>query len=94
MTDEQRQKINDLYQYCAFGVGAFDKRFVRNMRTKPDNYELTEKQAAFLDKTHHRYRKQIHNAQERGYATWFTKYGGETTGYERLNARAMESETT
>lgn len=87
MSDEQRQKITDLNSYCKFGVGAYDKRFVRHMATMPDDYELTEKQAAFLDKTHHRYREQIHDKQEDGWPTWFTKYGGEEIGYERLNTQ-------
>lgn len=90
MSDEQRQKIYDLSHFCKFGVGAYDKRFVRDMSTRPNDYELTEKQAAFLDKTHHRYREQIHDAQERGWQTWFTRYGGEDVGYERLNVKRDE----
>lgn len=84
MTPEQRRKIQDLNSYCRFGVGAYDKRFVRHMATMPDDYELSPKQSAFLDKTHHRYREQIHDAQEDGHETWYTCFGGETTGYERL----------
>lgn len=93
MTDEQIAKINDLHQFCRFLPGSFDKRFVRDMSAKPHGYELSEKQAAFLDKTHHRYREQIHDYQERGYDTWFTKFGGETTGYEPLNEMPLFKDT-
>lgn len=58
MTPEQRKKINDLIR-CVFLPGSYTKRFVGNMSIKPDDYELSEKQAAYLDKLHHAYRNQI-----------------------------------
>lgn len=58
MTTEQRQQINALRQ-CTFLPGSYDKSFVIGMSNKPDTDELNEKQAAFLAKLFHRYRRQI-----------------------------------
>lgn len=69
MTPRQKAIIRDLSR-CTFLPGSFEKRFVRDMATKPDDYELSEKQAAFLDKTHHRYREQIMNHWQAGREVW------------------------
>lgn len=58
MTPEQRELIDKLKQ-CRFAVGSYDKRFVNDMSVKPDNYQLTDKQASFLEKLAHRYRRQL-----------------------------------
>lgn len=58
MTPEQRRKINILWNKVTFLPGAYDKRFVGDLYSKPDDYELSDKQAAFLEKTFWRYRRQ------------------------------------
>lgn len=58
MTPEQRSKLDDLAG-CTMLPGSWDKRFVRDMRGRPDDFEPTEKQATMIDKLHHRYRRQI-----------------------------------
>lgn len=58
MEQYQRDMINEL-RACTFLPGSYQKRFVRDMSTKPDDYELSEKQAAFLEKLHYMYREQI-----------------------------------
>lgn len=67
MTPEQRNKVN-LLRRCRFLPGSFDKRFVRDMSTKSDDYELSKKQATYLDKTFTRYRKQIAVITDREFA--------------------------
>lgn len=69
MTSRQKAIIRDLNR-CTFLPGSYEKRFVRDMATKPDDYELSEKQAAFLDKVHHRYREQIQSHWEAGWEVW------------------------
>lgn len=46
-------------QRCKFAPGTTEKRFVRDAQSWPVSKELTEKQAAFLEKTAWRYRKQL-----------------------------------
>jgi hypothetical protein len=61
MTDEQRQKIRDLAR-CTFLPASYPKRFVRDMESLlsvEPSPELSEKQATYLDKLHHMYRRQI-----------------------------------
>lgn len=58
MTDEQHRNLRRLNQ-CTFLPGSYTKRFVRDMASRPKEYELTEKQAAYLDKLVHQYRKQL-----------------------------------
>lgn len=49
-------------QQCSFLPGSFDKRFARDiafLATNSPDKELTEKQAACLDRLVYRYRRQI-----------------------------------
>lgn len=69
MTPRQRAILRDLAR-CKFYPGSFEKRFVHDLNSRPDDYPLSEKQAAFLDKTHHRYREQIQNHWEQGCEVW------------------------
>lgn len=64
MTPEQREQIQ-LLSHCVMLPGSYEKRFVRDMSTKPDDEVLSEKQAAFLEKTFHRYRKQIQGVRKK-----------------------------
>lgn len=57
MTDQQRKWIEEL-SHCSFYPGSYDKRFVRDLASQPRDKELTEKQAAFLERIAWRYRKQ------------------------------------
>ncbi len=61
MTDEQR-KLALRLRRCTFLPGSYEKRFVRAMaaaaKNKPE-LVLTEKQADFLAKVAHRYRRQL-----------------------------------
>ncbi len=66
MDKYQREMINEL-SACTFLPGSYQKRFVRDLSTKPDDYELSEKQTAFLEKLHYMYRKQIGKHRGRGY---------------------------
>lgn len=56
MSAEQQAKAVAL-SHCTFQVGSPDKRFVRNLQGYEG--ELTEKQAAYLDRLCYRYRKQL-----------------------------------
>lgn len=60
VTDEQRQKVK-LLCGCTFLPASYVKRFVRDMNSLINNPEatLSAKQAAFLDSTYWKYRKQI-----------------------------------
>lgn len=69
MNTRQRAILRDLAR-CKFYPGSFEKRFVHDLNAKPDSYELSDKQAAFLDKTHHRYREQIMNHWQAGWEVW------------------------
>jgi hypothetical protein len=58
VTDEQQAQLYAL-NGCTFGVGSFDKRFVRDLAAAPKDTELTERQDWYLRRTYYRYRKQI-----------------------------------
>lgn len=58
MTTEQNLKIQALC-HCTFLPGSYQKRFVRAMGSKTPADDLTEKQAAYLDKLYWMYREQI-----------------------------------
>lgn len=59
MTSEQRAKVKDLIR-CTFLPGSYQKRFVQDLHARlEDDTPLSEKQAAYLDKLHHMYRRQI-----------------------------------
>lgn len=58
MSEDQHIKIEALNQ-CSFLPGSYQKRFVRDMGMRPMDYELSEKQTAYLDKLYWQYRKQI-----------------------------------
>jgi hypothetical protein len=57
MTDDEKQQIKSLSR-CVFLPASYDKRFVADMTTKPDDYEISERQALFIGKLYHRYRRQ------------------------------------
>ena len=57
MTADQRDKLDRLGR-CVMLPGSWDKRFVRDLKAKPDDYELSEKQADALASLWHRYRRQ------------------------------------
>lgn len=57
MTDEQRRMLAEL-RTCTFGVGSWDKRFVRDLAGSPADYELTPRQEWALRRTYYRYRVQ------------------------------------
>ena len=61
MTDEQVALIKRLSR-CRFGVGTYDKRFVRDMSYQVEHdsaKELTTRQARYLTWLHWRYRRQL-----------------------------------
>lgn len=58
VTEEILEKIAALGR-CTFQPASYDKRFVRSMESKQVGEELSPKQAAFLDKLTHRYRRQL-----------------------------------
>lgn len=58
MSAEQYQKIQALKR-CTFLPGSYQKRFVRDMSAKPEDFELSEKQAVYVDKLYYMYRRQI-----------------------------------
>lgn len=67
MTDEQRRLILRLSK-CTFLPGSYEKRFVRSMAALANSKgetELSEKQAAFLAKVGHRYRRQLAGIPDR-----------------------------
>lgn len=57
ITDEQ-QKMTKQLAMCRFLPGSFEKKFARDMAGATT---LTTGQAEYLQKLHHRYRKQIAN---------------------------------
>lgn len=57
MTDQQQRWIAQLAR-CTFLPGSWEKRFVRDLATFPQERELTERQAAALARVAWRYRKQ------------------------------------
>jgi len=59
MTDDQRAKVKQLIR-CTFLPGSYPKRFVQVLHARlDDDTQLSDKQAAYLDKLHHMYRRQI-----------------------------------
>lgn len=59
MTLDQRAKVEQLIR-CTFLPGSYPKRFVQDLYAHRDEETpLTEKQAAYLDKLHHMFRRQI-----------------------------------
>lgn len=58
MTTDQRSKLDRLAR-CTMMPGGWNKRFVRDLGSKPDGYELSRKQAAVLDRLVHAYRRQL-----------------------------------
>jgi hypothetical protein len=58
VTDQQRAMLYAL-NGCTFGVGSFEKRFVRDLEHAPATLELTPRQDWYLRRTYWRYRKQI-----------------------------------
>jgi hypothetical protein len=57
MTDEQWQKVKALSK-CSFGSWTYDRRFVHEMVALPDGALITQRQADFIEKLWHRYRRQ------------------------------------
>lgn len=57
MTDQQQKWVQQLAR-CSFLPGSYEKRFVRDLEGYAPDKELTEKQAAFLEKIAYRYRVQ------------------------------------
>lgn len=62
MTELEFAAISAL-QFVTYLPGSWDKRFVRDMASKPRDYELSEKQRDCLLEKLHRYRRQIKNWQ-------------------------------
>ncbi|MCZ2074141.1 MAG: hypothetical protein LC130_03970 [Bryobacterales bacterium] len=58
MTNEHYEALRYLVR-CTFLPGSYVKRFVNDLFYKPIDTELTEKQAAYLDKVTWQYRKQL-----------------------------------
>ena len=58
MTPEQIIMIEALSR-CTFGVGSYQKYFVRDLSTMPHDKKLSDKQWVYLDKLYYMYRKQI-----------------------------------
>lgn len=58
MTRGQQRKLKALAK-CTFRPASFDKRFVRDLNSLPPTHKLSGKQAAYLDKIYHSYRRQI-----------------------------------
>lgn len=66
MNSLQRAKIKGL-SLCTFAVGSHPKRFVADMASKPDDYQLTPRQAAYLHKLYWMYRRQINDLKAKGW---------------------------
>lgn len=58
MDEARRLKVKYLAQ-CSFLPGSYEKRFVRDMAKHSAEYELSIKQAHFIDLLYWNYRKQI-----------------------------------
>ncbi len=58
MSEEQMVKLK-LLSRCTFQPGSWPKRFVRDMSSKPDDYEPSVHQAFQIDKLYYKYRRQI-----------------------------------
>lgn len=62
MSDQHRAMLYAL-NGCSFGVGSFEKRFVRDLASAAVTIELSPRQDWYLRRTYYRYRKQIgHNS--------------------------------
>lgn len=57
MTADQIDKLSRLGR-CVMVPGTWDKRFVRDLRVRPTDYELSAKQAEELERIWQRYRRQ------------------------------------
>lgn len=70
MDATERSKLRGLSE-CVMRPGSTEKRFVRDMVSKPSEYELSPKQKRLLDVLYWRYRKQInaHITNGRGFVT-------------------------
>lgn len=64
MTKLQLQMVKELSR-CSFAPATAEKRFVRNLATKPKDYKLSERGLIYLAKIHYRFRKQIAQTQSR-----------------------------
>jgi hypothetical protein len=58
MTPAQRETLR-LLARCTMMPGGWDKRFVANLAAKPDDYELSPRQAEWVVALGYRYRRQI-----------------------------------
>lgn len=58
MTRDQLSKLRRL-RGCTFVPAGFDKRFVRDMSSRPDDYEPTPRQAVQIERLWWRYRGQL-----------------------------------
>lgn len=58
MNTERYIKLQYLKR-CSFGVGSWDKQFVRSLAEQSEDYELTYKQAYQIDRLYWHYRRQI-----------------------------------
>lgn len=86
MTDEQQHKARAL-SYCTFLPGSSEKRFVRQIADYPPEKELSEKQAAWLDRLCYHYRKQLSKHVDKDVlAAWIVG------PLEQIAAQAQEQE--
>lgn len=58
MDEARRRKVKYL-QLCTFRPGSYEKRFVRDMASRPEDELLTIKQAHYIDLLYWVYRQQI-----------------------------------
>lgn len=58
MDETRRLKVKYL-ERCSFWPGSYEKRFVRDMASRPEDEELSIRQAHFIDVLYWKYRKQI-----------------------------------
>lgn len=58
MDEARRLKVNYLSK-CSFLPGSYEKRFVRDMAKHSEDYELSIRQAHYIDLLYWMYRKQI-----------------------------------
>lgn len=65
MEAEERSKLRGL-SVCVMLPASYEKRFVRDLVSKPAEYELSPKQKRLLDNLYWRYRGQINALNEQG----------------------------
>lgn len=65
MEAKERSKLRGL-SFCTMLPGSYEKRFVRELVSKPSGYELSPNQKRMLDVLYWRYRGQINSLIERG----------------------------